>query len=134
MKTFAKLILALAVSCCVAGAAFGKELVREFKGSDSKYTGEFEVEAPWIVDWHVTSSLTPAVEVNLVQAGTGVFVGSVLRTKQTGNGVRMFDEGGRYQFRVNSSMANWTLRVEQLTREEAELYTPITDEDRQQQR
>ena len=133
MNACRKLLLLLAVACFSTGSVFGKELVREFTGGESKYTGEFEVRAPWIVDWHVTSDLSPAVEVSLVQAGTGVFVGSVLRTKQTGNGVRLFDEGGRFQFRVNSTMANWRLRVEQLTREEAKLYTPVTDEDPQRQ-
>jgi hypothetical protein len=130
MKTVAKLFLVLTVFCCTAGTASGKELIKVFKGSESRYTDEFKVSAPWIVDWHVTSELSPAVEVNLVRAGTGIFVGSVLRTKQTGNGVRLFDEGGRFQFRINSTMANWSLTVEQLTPEEAELYTPITEEDR----
>ncbi len=103
-------------------------MITEFRGSESRYTGEFEVQAPWILDWRVTSDLAPAVEVTLLQAGTGVFVGSALRTKQTGNGVRLFQEGGRFQFRVNSTLANWTLRVEQLTRAEAEQYTPLGEE------
>jgi len=38
--------------------------------------------------------------------------------------VRLFTESGRYVFQVNSSLANWTLRVEQLTRQEAETYLP----------
>ncbi|NIV19084.1 MAG: hypothetical protein GWN54_00130, partial [Gammaproteobacteria bacterium] len=65
-------------------------------------------------------------DVSLERAGTGVHVGSVLKTKATGNGVRMFDEGGRYYLRVNSAFANWTLKVVELTREEAEAYTPVT--------
>jgi len=128
MSIISRYILSLAVLCCFATAASGKELVREFKGNGTKFTAEFEVSAPWVVDWRVTSNLSPSVEVNLIKAGTGVFVGSVLKTKMTGNGVRLFDEGGRYQFRVHSTMADWTLRVEQLTREEAEQYTPITQD------
>jgi hypothetical protein len=34
------------------------------------------------------------------------------------------DKGGRYVLQVNASLAEWTLRVEQLTREEAKTYTP----------
>lgn len=109
-----------------ASNALAGEVVAEFKGSQSSQTGEFEVKAPWILDWRVTSSFSEglAVDVSLVEGGTGMHVGSVLQTKRTGNGVRLFSESGRYSFRVNSTLANWTLRVEQLTREEAESYTP----------
>jgi hypothetical protein len=31
--------------------AVGKELIEELKGSESRTTAEFEVKAPWIVDW-----------------------------------------------------------------------------------
>ena len=128
MNTLGKYLIALAILCVNAPAASGKELIREFRGSESKYTAEFEVRAPWIMDWRVTSDLTPAMEVALLEAGTGIFVGSALKTKQTGNGVRLFQESGRFQFRVNSTMANWTLRVEQLTPSEAEQYTPIGED------
>jgi hypothetical protein len=128
MNALTKYAIILIVLCGHATAASGKELVREFKGSESRYTGEFEVQAPWILDWRVTSDVAPAVEVALLQAGTGVFVGSALRTKQTGNGVRLFEESGRFQFRVNSTLASWTLRVEQLTRAEAGQYTPLGED------
>jgi hypothetical protein len=104
MNALIKYATVLIVLCCHATTVSGKELVREFRGSES------------------------AVEVTLLRAGTGVFVGSALRTKQTGNGVRLFQEDGRFQFRVNSTLANWTLRVEQLTKAEARLYTPFGEE------
>jgi len=109
-----------------SGLAQAAETVAEFKGSDSSVTGEFDVKAPWILDWRVTSSFETslAIEVNLIEAGTLSHVGTVLKTKATGNGVRLFQEAGRYAFRVNSTFANWTLKVEQLTEEEAEQYTP----------
>ena len=102
------------------------EVVDVFTGERSKQTGEFEVKAPWILDWRVTGEYARemAVDVSLVQAGTYVHEGNVLKTKNPGNGVRLFMEGGRFFFRVDSTLAGWTLRVEQLTPEEAELYTP----------
>jgi len=105
--------------------------VAVFEGSESRTTPEFEIEAPWIIDWRVTSGegYELAVDVSLERAGTGVHVGNVLKTKSTGTGVRLFEEGGRYYFRVNSSFANWSLRVIQLTPAEAEAYTPIGAED-----
>lgn len=102
-----------------------------FSGSESRNTADFEIEAPWVLDWRVTSSggYEMAVDVSLQTAGTGVHRGNVLKTKRAGNGVRLFDEGGEFYFRVNSSFANWTLRVKALTPEEAAAYTPVGGED-----
>ncbi|MEJ2535341.1 MAG: hypothetical protein P8008_07765 [Gammaproteobacteria bacterium] len=98
----------------------------EFSGSSSRITPEFEVEAPWLLDWRVSSdgAYELAVEVGLQQAGTGIHEGRVLMAKFPGNGVRLFDQGGRFYFRVDSQFANWSLKVQQLTDEEAALYTP----------
>lgn len=97
-----------------------------FQGSASRTTAEFEIEGPWILDWRVTNDggYELAVDVSLEEAGTGVHQGNVLKTKRTGNGVRLFEEGGRFYFRVNSSFAHWTLKVKALTPEEAARYTP----------
>ncbi|MCK5326187.1 MAG: hypothetical protein KAJ57_09260, partial [Woeseiaceae bacterium] len=65
-----------------------------------------------------------ALEVNLIEAKTGRHIGQVLHTKRRGNGVRLFDSSGTFQLRVSGSLARWTLKIEQLTPEEAELYTP----------
>jgi hypothetical protein len=106
--------------------AFPAELVREFRGSRSTQTAEFEVRAPWILDWRMVTDYPGqmGVDIALVEARTGAFQGSVLKTKWPGNGVRLFDEGGRFQFKVVSNLAEWTLKVEQLTRKEAEQYKP----------
>lgn len=112
---------------CFSSAAVGKELIREFKGSNSKTTVEFEVKAPWIVDWRVTGDYPGqmALNVNLIEQKTGEYVGKIVTTKYVGNGVRLLDEGGIFHFQVDSSLVNtWTLRVEQLTRAEAETYKP----------
>jgi hypothetical protein len=126
MKRFQFYFTVLAALCFFAFNVNAKELVREFKGSDSKNTAEFEVEAPWIVDWRVRGDYPGqmAVEVNLVSMPVGEHLGKVMRTKYVDNGIKLFDEGGRYRFQVNSSLASWTLRVEQLTRAEAETYIP----------
>ncbi len=102
--------------------------MQEFRGSRTTTTAEFEVRAPWILDWRVSSDYpgTMGVEVSLVEAGTGVHRGIALRTKWQSNGVRLFDQSGTFQFKIISNLAEWTLKVEQLTREEAEQYTPKT--------
>ena len=65
----------------------------------------------------------------LIDATTGQFVGGVksgTRNNVTyrSNGIRLFRTGGRYKLRISSSLARWSIKIEQLTEEEAELYTP----------
>ena len=118
-----------AVSCLLLGfspLAGAEQLIREFKGGRSTNTLEFDVRAPWIMDWRVTGDLSEevAVDVALINANTGAFEGTALKTKAAGNGVRLFDQSGRFYFRVDALFMNWTLKVIQLTEEEAKLYTP----------
>ncbi|NIP18031.1 MAG: hypothetical protein GWM87_07650, partial [Xanthomonadales bacterium] len=49
MRITIKLLFTLVLLCC-AGNTLAKELVAEFKGSEGRYTPEFEVRAPWILD------------------------------------------------------------------------------------
>jgi len=111
--------------CCFAGNANSKELIHEFKGTGNKTTAEFEVKAPWIVDWRTQGDYPGqmAVEVSLLTVA-GEYVGKIVTTKYVDNGVKLFNEGGRFVLQVDASLASWTLRVEQLTRQEAETYTP----------
>ena len=125
MKRFLISFAILVTLCCFTGNTFAKELIREFKGTGNKTTAEFEVEAPWIVDWRTHGDYPGqmAVEVSLASA-SGEYLGKIMMTKYVDNGVRLFNEGGRFVLKVDSSLASWTLRVEQLTREEAETYLP----------
>lgn len=109
-----------------AGTTHAGELVATFTGERTMQTSEFEVDGPWILDWRISGDYARdmAVDVTLIEAGTQRHVGNVLKTKWSGNGVRMFEDSGRFFFRVDSTLSKWILKVEQLTREEAELYTP----------
>lgn len=125
MKRFLVSIAIFVTLFCFSSVAISKELIREFSGSGNRTTAEFEVEAPWIVDWRTKGDYPGqmAVEVNLLTVA-GEYVGKIVTTKYVDNGVRLFNEGGRYVFQINSSLADWTLRVEKLTRQEAEAYMP----------
>jgi len=125
MRNLQLIVLAVACLALVPGAA-GKTLIQEFAGAQSANTAEFEVEGPWIVDWRVTSEYRTgtSIEVYLVKADSGVNAGLLLSTTGTGNGVKRFDDGGRYYLRVDSYLVHWTLKVEELTPEEAQRYTP----------
>ena len=119
-------LAAAALLALLASSTQGAQLVREFRGTDNSTTPTFTVEAPWILDWRLDGDYDQlvALEVTLVEARTGRHVGQVLHTKRKGNGVRLFRQGGTYQLRVSGSLARWTLKIQQLTPEEAELYTP----------
>jgi len=114
------------VLLCFSSVVSSKELIREFNGSESRVTAEFEVEGPWIADWRTNGDYPGqmAVDIGLVESATGEYIGKITTTKYIKNGVRLFKEGGIYRFHVNSSLARWTIRVEQLTRQEAETYIP----------
>ncbi|MEE8496754.1 MAG: hypothetical protein V3S21_09800 [Xanthomonadales bacterium] len=120
-------LIVLVVCITTATAAFGKELVREFTGSRSTETVEFEVRAPWLLDWWVNGEYPQmlTLEVSLIDARTGQHAGYILKIKRRGNGVRLFDQGGRYRLKIDAVMSNWILKVEQLSRNEAKQYTPV---------
>jgi len=117
----------LAVVLTAASPAHGKELVQKFTGSRSTDTVEFEVRAPWLLDWWVNGDYPQmlGLEVSLIDAKTGQHAGYALKTRHPGNGVRLFDQSGVYRLKIDATMANWILKVEQLTRNEAEQYTPV---------
>lgn len=121
-----KLILAAILPLAMFTSADGKERVAEFRGSGDSTTAIFRVESPWILDWRLDGDYDQlvAIEVTLVEARTGKHVGRVLHTKRKGNGVKLFRSGGLYQLRVTSTLARWTIKIDQLTNAEAETYTP----------
>ena len=116
----------LLLAAVMATTASAKQLVKEFHGTGNATTAAFQVEGPWILDWRLNGDYDTlvALDVTLIDARNGRHLGRVLHTKYKGNGVQLFEEGGRFQFRVSSTLARWTFKVEQLTPEEAEQYTP----------
>ena len=123
-------ITLLAVALLFIAAPVGaKTRVAEFKGTGNSTTAIFRVESPWILDWRLDGDFDQLVglEITLIEAKNSHHVGRVLYTKRRGNGVKLFKTAGLYQLRISSTLARWTVRIEQLTREEAELYTPKAD-------
>ena len=124
--------IALVAACFVTSAALGKSLVTEFRGTAGTTTSEFEVEGPWLLDWRLDGDYEQlvALDIALIDAPTGRHVGRVLHTKYRGNGVKLFHDGGTYRLRISSTFARWRVRIEQITPEEAEQYTPRKEEGR----
>ena len=126
--------LIAAVLLAGAGQAASAELVREFSGSRSTTTAEFSVDGPWLLDWRLDGDTSfnvkgdyrqrIALDITLVDARSGLHIGRVKETKFVGNGLRLFEQGGRYKLRVSSTLGRWKIKIQQLTPEEAERYTP----------
>lgn len=112
--------------CCIGASALGQKTVVEFTGNSNTTTREFEVQGPWILNWRVTGDYTRSVgfELMLLDGKTRMQKGVVLRLKRTGNGVKLFNEGGTYRFRISSGLATYHLQVQEIAEEEATLYTP----------
>lgn len=125
-------VAALLIASLLASVAVGKSLVTEFRGTDGKTTEDFDVEGPWLLDWRLDGDYEQlvALDISLIDAPTGRHVGRVLHTKYRGNGVKLFRDGGTYRLRISSTFARWRIRIEQITEEEAELYTPRREEER----
>jgi hypothetical protein len=119
-------MIILLVLVAAAPAAWGQQVVAEFSGSNNTTTREFEVQAPWILNWRVTGNYTGAVgfELMLLDGKTRMHKGVVLRLRRTGNGVKLFNESGSFRFRISAGLANWHLKVEEISEEDAMLYTP----------
>ena len=116
--------IVLAVTAVMSASA--KEVVKEFRGSTTITTEPFVVDSPWILDWRLDGDYESliALDITLVEARTGRHVGRVLHTKYKGNGVKLFYESGVYKLRISTTLGRWRVKIEQLTKEEAELYTP----------
>lgn len=121
-KVFVVLIISLMLA---SSPVESKTRIAEFKGTDNATTASFHVDSPWILDWRLDGEYEQllGLEITLVEAKTGRHVGRVLYTKRRGNGVKLFHSSGNYRLRVSSTLARWTVKIDQLTREEAELYT-----------
>ena len=122
-----KILIPVLLALVLAGSpAEAKTRVAEFSGEGNMTTAIFRVESPWVLDWRLDGDYEQlmGLEITLIEAKTSRHVGRVLYTKHRGNGVKLFHSEGLYQLRVSSTLERWSRKIEQLTREESELYSP----------
>jgi len=124
-KKFTVAIL-LPVLFAISSVSIAETLLREFHGTGNTVTAEFSVNSPWLLDWRLNGDYEYmiGIDITLLDGRTGRSIGQILRTKRRGNGVKLFEEGGRYKLRIDSTLAKWDLKIIQITAAEAELYTP----------
>ncbi len=121
-----KKLALIAVLLITSMNAQAVETVKVFRGTGNTTTAIFTVEAPWLLDWNLYGDYDAliALDVTLIEAHTGRYIGRILHTKRKGDGLKLFDHGGKYRLRISSTLARWTLKVQQIQPEEKELYTP----------
>ena len=121
-----KILALIPVLLMLSSGADAAETVKEFRGTGNTTTSIFTVESPWLLDWRLDGDFETlvALDITLIEAYTGRHVGRVLHTKRKGNGLKLFKYTGQYQLRISSTLARWTLKVQQIQPEEEELYTP----------
>ncbi len=100
--------------------------VKEFRGKGNTTTSIFNVESPWLLDWRLDGDYDTmiALDIVLIDARNDRHLGRVLFTKHKGNGVKLFSDSGRYKLRISSTLADWTVKIKQITDDEAKHYTP----------
>lgn len=124
------LTLATAVVILLLTATAGsKTFVREFRGDQNVTTSVFRVDGPWLLDWRLDADYEQlvALDIALIDARTGKHMGRILHTQYKGNGLKLFEDGGEFQLRISSTLARWRIKIEQITPEEVEQYTPRKD-------
>ena len=130
MKSIFSISVAL-VALLLATSAGSKTLIQEFRGDRTMDTREFRVQGPWVLDWRLDGDYGEQLflDIALIDARTNQYVGRVVQTKWRGNGVKLFEDSGVYKLRISSTLARWRVKIEQVTEEEAKLYTPKPKKD-----
>ncbi len=95
--------LTLLAVCCIASTVQSQGVVVEFQGTANTTTREFEVQGPWLLNWRITGNYrSVGFELMLLDGKTRMHKGVILRTRRTGNGVKLFQESGSFRFRISS--------------------------------
>lgn len=122
------ILLACVLLACTSSTSMAAETVANFEGAGDEYTAEFDAKPPWLLTWRVSSDYPDSVgfELSLVDATSRMLKGRIKKFRgTTASGIRLFNDSGRFRFRVNASFAKWHLQVEELSQEEADAYAPV---------
>ena len=114
LKTLGLTLLLLGALPAIAGE-------ERLTGSGSGRTATFNVDSPWLAEWTTTSEQPKlaSVEIRLYDAITDEYLGDVVELKGTGNGVKLFEEPGNFQFVIVGSFVDWDIRVYEIDAERA---------------
>lgn len=121
MKKYMPLICIGAVLIfCNTASAESSEIVR-FDGQGNGKSPVFTVDGPWTMDWSASSEFPSlaSFEMRLHDGTSGEIIGKVVELEGTGQGLRLFKDGGIYQIVVTGRSVEWDIGILEVSEEQA---------------
>jgi hypothetical protein len=129
---------------CLFAASTAGAQVTHFMGNAAEKTDEFEVNGPWLLDWSARSpsklpcnyeiwaedgfeGLPCNLELRLLDASTGNYLGTIAQLEGEGSGFKLFEKPGRYRVDVTSQHVVWELLIEEVDEARAAELKSLTD-------
>lgn len=130
---------------CLLAASTANAQVTHFMGNTAEKTDMFEVDGPWLLDWSARSpsklpcnyqiwsddgieGLPCNLELRLLDATTGDYLGSIAQLEGEGSGFKLFEKPGSYRIDVISQHVIWELLVEQVDEAKAAELKALTEQ------
>lgn len=109
----------LAMSCAMAAIAEPPRFT--FTGSGTGLTPEFEMDAPWLIDWRADSEFprVTTIEFRLQDARSGQLLGIINQAEGSARGLKLLDDVGRFRVQVNAEDVSWKIDIMQVSGERA---------------
>lgn len=110
----------VAMASIVAMPIAASDAVR-FTGKGDDRTAVFRTSGPWTLDWSIASDfpLLANFEMRLHDGASGEFMGTVIQLEGTGNGLKLFENGGEFRLSIVASNVAWELEIAEVTGEQA---------------
>jgi hypothetical protein len=114
------IMLCGAIAWAVTTPTLASDALR-FTGQGNERTAVFRTGGPWTLDWQTTSDLPLLAnfEMRLHHGASGEFLGTVIQLEGTGNGLKLFEEGGEFRLVIVASNVDWELEISEVTEEQA---------------
>jgi hypothetical protein len=92
-----------------------------FTGKGDDRTAVCRTSGPWTLDWSITSdlSLLANFEMRMHDGISGEFIGTVIQLEGTGNGLKLFEDGGEFRLSIVASNVVWEVEIAEVTEEQA---------------
>jgi hypothetical protein len=101
-------------------SAESSEIVR-FDGQGNGKSPVFTVDGPWTMDWRASSEFPSlaSFEMPLHDGTSGEIIGKLVELEGTGQGLRLFEDGGTYQIVVTGRSVEWDIDILEVSEEQA---------------
>ncbi len=90
--------------------------IAKFSGHNSEQTAEFDVKAPWLVDFEVNSEFPDlATTVIRLEDDSDQTLGTAAAFRGTGRGLKLFRTSGRYRLDITSETTDWRIEISEIS-------------------